>query len=115
MSIVDRAKKTGGNIAASGKRQARRAQLEIKNRQTERKLGHEYARIGRALYPLIEAGELATDNGDVKAAVSNIQALVAEAESRQAEIERVKHPDEPAPGEEPAAETESEKSPAAGD
>ena len=99
MSILDRAKSTGSSIAQGGKRQAKRAQLEMANRQTERKLNREYARIGKALYPLIHGGELATDNADVLAAAASIGALVREHDERLSEIERVKNP-------EPAAQIE---------
>jgi hypothetical protein len=90
MTIVDRAKTAGSTIAQGGKRQAKRAQLEIQNRQTERHLSREYARIGKALYPLLQGGDLTTDNSEVRAAVAAIEALVRERDDRQTEIDRVK-------------------------
>jgi hypothetical protein len=106
MSILDRAKSTGSSIAQGGKRQAKRAQLEMQNRQTERKLNREYARIGKALYPLIQGGELSTDNSEVLAATAAIGVLMREHDDRDTEIERVKNPAAPAQIEEKSTAAE---------
>jgi hypothetical protein len=97
MSIVDRVKTAGTTVAEGGKRQARRAQLELQNRQAERKLNREYARIGKALCPLLQNGDLSTDNAEVRAAIDTIEALQGEHDDRQREIDRVVHPEVIAP------------------
>jgi hypothetical protein len=92
MSFVDRVKARTGSVLSIGKRQGKRAQLEVQNRQVERKINKEYARIGRTLYPLLRGGELATNNAEVAAAVAAVTEMQADVERRQGEIDEVIRP-----------------------
>ena len=92
MSFVDSVKEGAGSLVNGGKRQAKRAQLEVQNRQVERQINKEYARIGRTLYPLLRGGELATNNADVEAAVKAVTDLQGDLARRQGEIDQVLHP-----------------------
>ena len=93
MSFLDQVKSTAGRALNGGKRQAKRAQLEVKNRQVERQINKEYARIGRTLYPLLVGGELSTNNAEVEAAVKAVTELQADVSRRQDEIHRVLQPE----------------------
>ncbi len=96
MSFLDRVKETAEGAMNGGKRQAKRAQLEVKNRQVERQINKEYAQIGRTLYPLLAGGELSTNNAQVEAAVKAVTDLQDDIARRQGEIDRVLHAEAPA-------------------
>lgn len=89
MSKLEGARRVARDIASEASKQTKRAQLEIQNRQVERKINREYSRIGRALHPLIESGQLSTDNSEVQSATRALAALRNEFEERQAQIARL--------------------------
>jgi hypothetical protein len=93
MSFLESVKETAASALNGGKRQAKRAQLEVKNRQVERRINKEYAQIGRTLYPLLSGGELSTNNAQVEAAVKAVTELQKDVAQRQGEIERVLRPE----------------------
>ena len=99
MSFLDQIQRTASEVLRGGKRQTKRAQLEVQNRQVERKINKEYARIGRTLYPLLAGGEISTNNIEVEAAVKAVTELQADMERRQGEIDQVLRSDDDGPGE----------------
>ena len=61
--------------------------LEIEVRRLEGKISDEKNGIGRAVFPLLEAGTLAVDNADVSAHMSAIATIGAELAAKRKEIQ----------------------------
>lgn len=86
----DAAGKAGGAAASLGgtaKRQARRAQLEIEARRLEGRVNKEFAVIGKALYPALQAGTIEATPEMEKAMVS-LKGLLASLDAARTELEQ---------------------------
>ena len=72
-----RAKRLGAATARLGRRGVRRAQLEARLRRIGRQIEREKAAIGRAVYPLLERGDLDVDLPEVRERMQKIAFLRA--------------------------------------
>ncbi len=79
MSFFDRVRDTVRETATAAseatRKQARRAQLEMRESRLEARVRREKTAIGEALYPLLASGELESDLAQVQTALSRIEAL----------------------------------------
>ena len=79
MSFFERVRGTVRETATAAteaaRKQARRAQLEMRESRLEARVRREKTAIGEALYPLLAAGELESDLAEVQTALARIEAL----------------------------------------
>lgn len=83
MSIQDQVRKTVSSVAEETKKQAKRAQLELRVNRLESSIRREKTIIGEALHPRLASGEMPCDVAEVQAALGRIEELegqLAEAE-----------------------------------
>ena len=98
MGIFNRIRDTASSATEVAKRQASRARLEIQASRLESSLRKEKTKIGEALYPQLESGELESDLAEVQVALIEIAALNQRLTANAAELEAPKADDQ---GEEP--------------
>ncbi len=91
MSFFDRVKETVRETSSAAteatKKQARRAQLEMRASRLEARVQREKTAIGEALYPLLASGELESDLAEVQTALARIDALNQQLAENAAELE----------------------------
>ena len=91
MSFFDRVKETVRETATAAaeatKKQARRAQLEMRASRLEARVRREKTAIGEALYPLLASGELESDLAEVQTALARIEVLNQQLAENAAELE----------------------------
>ncbi len=79
MTFFDRVRDTVRETATAAteatKKQARRAQLEMRESRLEARVKREKTAIGEALYPLLASGELESDLAEVQTALNRIDTL----------------------------------------
>ncbi len=79
MSFFDRVRETVRGTAAAAteatKKQARRAQLEMRESRLEARVRREKTAIGEALYPLLASSELESELAEVQTALARIETL----------------------------------------
>lgn len=94
MTFFDKTKDAAGkagdaaaSIGSTAKRQARRAQLEIEARRLEARVNREFAVIGKALYPALEAGTLEA-TPEMESAMVSLKGLLASLDAARTELEQ---------------------------
>ena len=91
MSFFDRVRDTMRETATAAteatKKQARRAQLEMRESRLEARVKREKTAIGEALYPLLASGELESELAEVQTALNRIEALNQQLAENAAELE----------------------------
>ena len=87
MSFFKKVKDITGDLAGGTKRGALRGKLELEVRRLEGKIADEKNGIGRAVFPLLEAGTLTLDNADVSSHMSAIATSAAELAAKRKEIQ----------------------------
>ncbi len=96
MSFFDRIRGTVRETATAAteatRKQARRAQLEMRESRLEARVRREKTAIGEALYPLLAAGELESDLAEVQAALARIEGLNQQIAENAAELEALLAP-----------------------
>jgi hypothetical protein len=90
--VAGRAGDVAANAASTARRQARRAQLEIEHRRLDSRIRKAYADIGRALYPLVEKGQLGAESPEIQSAAATLSGLLASDRANREEIERLGGP-----------------------
>lgn len=75
MSIQDQVRKTVSSVAEETKKQAKRAQLELRVNRLESSIRREKTIIGEALHPRLASGEMPCDVAEVQAALGRIEDL----------------------------------------
>ena len=91
MSFFDRVRDTVRETATAAgeatRKQARRAQLEMRESRLEARVRREKTAIGEALYPLLASGELESDLAEVQTALARIATLNQQLADNAAELE----------------------------
>lgn len=91
MSFFDRVRDTVRETASAAgdatKRQARRAQLEMRESRLEARVRREKTAIGEAFYPLLASGELSSELAEVQTALVRIEALNQQLAENAAELD----------------------------
>ena len=91
MSFFDRVKETVRETVTAAteatKKQARRAQLEMRESRLEARVQREKTAIGEALYPLLASGEIESDLAEVQTALARIKVLNQQLAENAAELE----------------------------
>lgn len=91
MSFFDRVKETVRETATAAteatKKQARRAQLEMREGRLQTRVQREKTAIGEALYPRLAAGEMESDLAEVQTALARIEVLNQQLAENAAELE----------------------------
>ena len=75
MSFQDQVRKTVSSVAEETKKQAKRAQLEVRANRLESSIRREKTIIGEALHPRLASGELPCDIAEVQAALGRIKEM----------------------------------------
>ncbi len=91
MTFFDRVRDTVRETATAAteatRKQARRAQLEMRESRLKARIGREKTAIGEALYPLLNSGELKSDLAEVQTALSRIETLNEQLAENTAELD----------------------------
>ena len=91
MSFFDRVRETVRETATAAtgatKKQARRAQIEMRESRLEAQVRREKTAIGEALYPLLASGELESELAEVQTALSRIETLNQQIAANAAELD----------------------------
>ena len=91
MSFFDRVRDTVRETATAAseatRKQARRAQLEMRESRLEARVRREKTAIGEALYPLLVSGEVESDLAEVQTALSRIEVLNEQLAENAAELD----------------------------
>lgn len=91
MTFFDRVRDTVRETATAAteatRKQARRAQLEMRESRLEARIRREKTAIGEALYPLLISGELESDLAEVQTALSRIETLNEQLSENTAELD----------------------------
>ena len=91
MTFLDRVRDTVRETATAAteatRKQARRAQLEMRESRLEARVRREKTAIGEALYPLLVSGELESDLAEVQTALSRIETLNEQLAENTAELD----------------------------
>lgn len=91
MTFFDRFRETVRETAAAAteatKKQARRAQLEIRESRLQARIRREKTAIGEAIYPLLAAGDLQVDLAEVQTALARIKVLHEQLAENAAELQ----------------------------
>ena len=91
MTFFDRVRETVRETATAAteatKKQARRAQLEMRESRLEARVRREKTSIGEALYPLLASGEMESDLAEVQTALTRIEALNEQLAENAAELD----------------------------
>ena len=91
MTFFDRVRDTVRETATAAteatRKQARRAQLEMRESRLEARVKREKTAIGEALYPLLVSGELESDLAEVQAALTRIELLSEQLAENAAELD----------------------------
>jgi hypothetical protein len=103
MSFLKKVKDITGDLADTGKRGALRGKLELEVRRLDGKVNDEKNGIGRAVFPLLEAGTLTIEDEAVKGHLTRIAALNEELAAKHKEIESLGDGDDS--GSKPEAES----------
>ena len=91
MSFFDRVRDTMRETATAAteatKKQARRAQLEMRESRLEARVKREKTAIGEALYPVLASGELESELAEVQTALNRIEVLNQQLAENAAELD----------------------------
>ena len=91
MTFFDRVRDTVRETATAAteatRKQARRAQLEMRESRLEARVKREKTAIGEALYPLLVSGELESDLAEVQTALNRIDVLNEQLAENAAELD----------------------------
>ncbi len=92
MSFQDQVRKTVSSVAEETKKQAKRAQLEVRANRLESGIRREKTIIGEALHPQLASGELPCDLAEVQAALGRIEEMEGQLAETESSIEALLGP-----------------------